>query len=117
MKPHITNLKHRQFAMLMEDAIQKMEEIPSDEKIQMLEKITELKNNKQALDEIYLNYQFKIKELSRLLDEYERVQQASRIHLRKMQLWLKAACAKMIKVFIFIGPTLYIVYESSFNIL
>lgn len=115
MKPHITNLKHRQFAMLMEDAIQKMEEIPSDEKIQMVEKITELKNNKQALDEIYFNYQVKIKELSYLLDEYDRVQQVSRIHLRKMQLWLKSACAKLIKVFIFIGPTLYIVYESSSN--
>ncbi len=115
MKPHITNLKHRQFAMLMEDAIQKMEEIPSDGKIQMVEKITELKNNKQALDEIYFNYQVKIKELSYLLDEYDRVQQVSRIHLRKMQLWLKSACAKLIKVFIFIGPTLYIVYESSSN--
>jgi len=99
MKPHITNLKHKQFAMMMEDAIRKMEEIPPDEKIQMVEKITELKNNKQALDEIYFNYQFKIQELSHLLDEYDRVQQASRIHLRKMQLWLKVTYAKVVKVF------------------
>lgn len=97
MKPHITNLKHRQFVMMIEDAMQKMEEIPSDEKIQMLEKITELKNNRQALEEVYFSYQIKIKELSHLLDEYERVQQASRIHLRKMQLWLKVVYSKLVK--------------------
>ena len=83
----------------MEDAIQKMEEIPSDEKAQVLEKMAELKNNKQALEEIYFNYQFKIKELSHLLDEYDKAQQVSRIHLRKMQLWLKSVYGKLIKTF------------------
>lgn len=89
MKPHITNFEHQKYCLLLEETILKMEKITIDEKIQVLEKITELKNNKQALEEIYLNYQFKIKELGHLLDEYERAQQISRINLRKLQMWLK----------------------------
>lgn len=53
----------------MEDAIQKMEEIPDEETVPVSEKITELKGNKKALKEIYTNYQLKLKELSNLLDE------------------------------------------------
>ncbi len=83
----------------MEGTIQKMTEITNEEKNQVSEKITELKTNKQALEEIYANYQFKLKELCNLLDEYERVQQVSRIHLRKMQLWLKFNYSKLIKEF------------------
>lgn len=89
MKPHVTNLQHQKYCMLLEKTIQKMEEITTDEKMQVLEKITALKNNKKALEEIYCNYQFKIKELSNLLDEYERAHQISRINLRKLQMWLK----------------------------
>lgn len=97
MKPHITNLKHQKFCMLMEDIILKMEDIPKEEKIGVTDKITELKSNKQALETIYSSYQFKLKELSNLLDEYERVQQASRIYLRKTQLWMKFTYCKMVK--------------------
>lgn len=89
MKPHVTNLQHQKYCMLLEKTIQKMEEITTNEKMQVLEKITALKNNKKALEEIYCNYQFKIKELSNLLDEYERAHQISRINLRKLQMWLK----------------------------
>lgn len=97
MKPHVTNLKHQQFCSLMENAIQKMEKIPDEEKIQIEEKITALINNKNALQEIYANYQFKLKELSNLLDEYEKTQQVSRIGLRKIQLWLKFAYTRLMK--------------------
>lgn len=72
MKPHITNLVHKKFSMLLEDTIQRLEEISIDEKQQLSEKITELKNNKQILEEIYSCYQFKLKELSHLLDDYEK---------------------------------------------
>lgn len=89
MKSHITNLKHQQFFSIMENTIVKMEEIPTNEKIHVLKEITELKNNKNELERIYADYQIKLKELSKLLDDYERVQHVSRIHLRKMQLWLK----------------------------
>lgn len=99
MKPHITNLTHQNFCKLLEDIIQKMEDIPIEEKIQVTEKITELKSNKNALEEIYANYQFKLKELRNLLDEYERVQQTSRIHLRKMQLWMKFTYGKLVRQF------------------
>lgn len=99
MKPHITNLNHKMFSLLIEETIQRMEEIPADEKSQVLEKIAELKNNKQALEEIYSNYQFKLKELSHLLDEYERTKQISRINLRKLQLWLKFNYSKLVKNF------------------
>lgn len=95
MKPHITNLEHQKYCMLLKETMQKMEEITADEKNQVLDKITELKNNKQALEEIYFNYQFKIKELSQLLDEYERAKQISRINLRKMQLWHKFTYNKL----------------------
>lgn len=94
MKPHITNLKHQQFALLMETTIKKIEELPIDDKIQVLEKLAELKSNRQTMEEIYSTYQLKIKELSLLLDEYDKAQQISRIHLRKMQLWLKFAYNK-----------------------
>ena len=97
MKPHITNLIHKKFSLLIEDTIQRMEQIPFDEKTQVLEKITELKNNKQALEEIYTSYQFKLKELSHLLDKYERTKQTSRINLRKLQLWLKFSYTKLVK--------------------
>lgn len=97
MKPHITNLKHQKYCMLLEETIQKMEVITIDEKIQVLEKITEIKNDKQVLEEIYFNYQFKIKELSHLLDEYEKTQQMSRINLRKLQLWLKFTYTRLVK--------------------
>lgn len=97
MKPHITNLEHQKFSLLMEDTIKKMEEIPNEEKTEVAEKITELKSNKQTLEEIYSTYQSKLKELRGLLDEYEKVQQLSRIHLRKMQLWLKFTYTKLIK--------------------
>ncbi|WP_026260360.1 hypothetical protein [Segetibacter koreensis] len=97
MKPHITNVKHKKFSMLMEDTIQKLEDIPDLEKKQVSEKIKELKNNKNALEEIYANYQVKLKEVSNLLDNYERTQQTSRIQLRKMQLWLKYTHTKLMK--------------------
>ena len=51
MKPHITNLTHKKFAKLIEDTIQRVEEISIDEKHELSEKITELKNNKQILEE------------------------------------------------------------------
>lgn len=100
MKPHITNLVHRKFSLLLEDTIQRIEQIPFDEKSQVLEKITELKNNKRALEEIYSSYQFKLKELSYLLDEYEKTKQVSRINLRKLQLWLKFSYVKLVKTFV-----------------
>ncbi len=99
MKPHITNLIHKKFSMLLEDTIQRMEEISIDEKDQVFQKVTELKDNKQVLEEIYFNYQIKIKELSHLLDEYERTKQISRINLRKLQLWLKFSYAKLVRNF------------------
>ncbi len=85
--------------MLLEDTIQRMEEISIDEKDQVFQKVTELKDNKQVLEEIYFNYQIKIKELSHLLDEYERTKQISRINLRKLQLWLKFSYAKLVRNF------------------
>lgn len=95
MKPHITNLNHKKFSLLVKDAIERMEEISVDEKRQVGEKITELENNKQVLEEIYSAYQSKIKELSDLLDDYERTRQMSRINLRKVQLWLKFSYTKL----------------------
>lgn len=95
MKPPVTNHKHQQFILLLEDNIQKMEEIPKEEKIQIVEKIKELKNNKQVLQDVFVKSQFKLKELSELLDEYEKVQQISRINIRKMQLWLKSTPSKL----------------------
>src|SRR3954469_22708720 len=97
MKPHITNLKHKKFLMLLEETSQKMAEIANEEKAGVIEKIGELNTKKQALEELYTSYQFKLKELSSLLDEYEKVQQASRIHLRKMQMWVKFGHPKLIK--------------------
>lgn len=97
MKPHITNLKHRQFCNLIESTIQKAEKIPGEEKMQVEEKITELVNSKEALEVIYADYQFKLKELSNLLDEYERVQHASRIRLRKIQLWFKFSYLRLVR--------------------
>ena len=97
MKPHITNLKHQQFCNLIESTIQKIEKIPGDEKMQVGEKITELINNKDALEVIYADYQFKLKELSNLLDEYERIQHVSRIRLRKIQLWLKFSYTRLVR--------------------
>ena len=85
--------------MQIEAIIEKMEEITGKEKIDVLEKISELKSSKESLDEIYANYQFKLKELSNLLDEYDNVQQASRIRLRKMQLLLKFTYSKLLKDF------------------
>ena len=85
--------------MQIEAIIEKMEEITPDEKIDVLEKISELKSNKESLDEIYANYQCKLKELSNLLDEYDNIQQASRIRLRKMQLLLKFTYSKLLKDF------------------
>lgn len=99
MKPHITNLKHQQFSKQIEYSLQKMEEIPDEEKMQVAEKIEELKSNKHALEGIYSSYQLKLKELSNLLDDYERTQHISRIRLRKMQLWLKFTYAKLTKEF------------------
>lgn len=99
MKPHVTNLKHQKFCFMIENTLQKLEKIPNEEKIEVLEKITELKSNKDALDEMYKNYQFKLKELSILLDEYDRLQQMTRIHLRKMQLLLKFTYSKLVKDF------------------
>lgn len=89
MKPHITNLTYQRFCALMEETFRKFETIPNENKIQVLEKITELESNKETLEQIYTSYQFKLKELRHLLDEYEKTQRALRIHLRKMQLWLK----------------------------
>lgn len=99
MKPHITNLTHKKFSMLIEDTIQRLEEKSIDEKDQLSEKITELKNNKQILEEIYSSYQFKLKELSHLLDDYERTKHTSRINLRKLQLRLKFGYNKLIRNF------------------
>lgn len=99
MKPHITNHQHQQFTLILEDYIKKMEEIPNEAKIQVAQKITELKNNKQALDEVYINYQLKLKELSFLLDDYETTHQIARINLRKIQLWFKFTYSKLIKGF------------------
>lgn len=83
--------------MMMEDIIQKLKEISNEEKVDVSEKITELTKNKQLLDEIYAEYQFKLKELVNLLDDYDKSQQISRIHLRKMQLWLKLTYSKLEK--------------------
>lgn len=99
MKPHTTNQQHQKFSSMLEDYIKKMEEIPNEAKIQVLQKITELQNNKQALDEIYANYQLKLKELGYLLDNYETTQQIARINLRKIQLWFKFTYSKVMKVF------------------
>lgn len=99
MKPHVTNLKHQKFSLLLEETIKKMEEIPKEDKSHVSEKITELQKNKHELNEIYVAYQIKLKELSTLLDEYDRVQQTSRIHLRKMQLWLKFTYNGLVKTF------------------
>lgn len=99
MKPHITNLAHKKFSMLMEDTIRRLEEISIDEKNQLSEKITELKNNKQILEELYSSYQSKLKELSHLLDDYEKTKHTSRINLRKLQLWLKFSYTKLIRNF------------------
>lgn len=99
MKPHVTNFKHKKFSALIDDAIQKMAQITNEEEAGLSEKITQLKTNKQNLEELYESYQTKLKELSQVLDEYERVQQASRVHLRKMQLWLKFTYPKVIKDF------------------
>ncbi|MEJ7680258.1 MAG: hypothetical protein WKG06_20870 [Segetibacter sp.] len=89
MKHHITNFEHQKYCMRMEETIQKIEKLTVEEKNQVFEKITEFKSNKLALEETYLTYQLKIKELSGLLDEYERIQQLSRINLRKLQTWMK----------------------------
>ena len=75
--------------MIIEQHIKKMEEVPDKGEINVLLKIAELKRNKQTLENIYLQYQLKLKELSYLLDEYETAHQISRINLRKIQLWLK----------------------------
>lgn len=99
MKPHVTNYKHQKFSLLIKETIQKMEEIRDEEKIQLSEKITDLKRNKQALDEIYANYQLKLKELSNLLEDYEKTQQISKINLRIIQRGLKFAYTKLIKGF------------------
>ncbi len=79
----------------MEAAIEKMEEIPDEEKADIASKISELKNNRQTLERTYREYQLKLKELSQLLDEYDKSQQISRINLRKAQLWLKFSYRKM----------------------
>ncbi len=100
MKPHVTNLDHKKFSLLIEETIQRIEEVPIEEKKQVLEKITELKNNKHLIEEIYSDYQLKLKELSHLLDEYERTKQISRINLRKLQLWLKFSYTKLVKNFV-----------------
>jgi hypothetical protein len=94
MKPHITNLQHQKFCILIEDVLQKLNQIPAAENIQLTEKIAELQNNRQSLEDLYSDYQVKLKQLRGLLGEYEKVQQLSRIHLRKMQLWLKVASNK-----------------------
>lgn len=100
MKPHITNFKHQKFKILLENNIQKLEKVPPLQKTEVTEKITELKSNKRALEKIYSNYQLKLKELSKLLEDYEKVQHTSRTNLRKMQLWLKCSCSKVMKVFL-----------------
>ena len=100
MKPHVTNLDHKKFSLLIGETIQRIEEVPIEEKKQVLEKIIELKNNKHLLEEIYSDYQLKLKELSHLLDEYERTKQISRINLRKLQLWLKFSYTKLVKNFV-----------------
>ncbi len=46
MKPHVTNLDHKKFSLLIGETIQRIEEVPIEEKKQVLEKIIELKNNK-----------------------------------------------------------------------
>lgn len=97
MKPHITNLKHQQFCKLMEKAIQEIEKMPDEQKMQVREKAAELINDKDALEGIYADYQFKLKELSHILDQYDRKQHVSRINLRKMQLWLRFSFLKSVK--------------------
>lgn len=97
MKSHVTNHTHQQFIVLLNENIQKMQEIPHEKNIQVSQKITELNSNKQALEETYANYQLKLKELSNLLDDYETTKQVARINLRKIQLWLKFTYSKLIK--------------------
>ncbi len=99
MKLHVTNHTHRKFIVLLDENIQKMQEIPNEKKIQVSQKITELKSNKQALEEIYANYQLKLKELSNLSDDYETTKQVARINLRKIQMWFKFTYSKLIKGF------------------
>ena len=99
MKPHVTNFTHQNFILLLENNIHKMEEIPNEQKSAVLEKIAELKNNKDALEEIYTNYQLKLKELSNLLDDYEKTHRNLRTNLRKVQLWLKCSYSKILNDF------------------
>lgn len=97
MKLHVTNHKHQQFILLIDDTLHKIEEKKSvDDNRELTEKITELQNNKLALQELYSNYQFKLKELSTLLDEYTKTQQTTRINLRRIQLWLKFSTVKLV---------------------
>ena len=89
MKPHVTNLKHQKFCLLFENVFHKMKGMSLEDNAELTEKMAELRNSREALEDLYSDYQSKLKQLCNLLEEYEKARQSSRIQLRKMQLWLK----------------------------
>ena len=95
MKPPITNLKHKQFCLLIETVLQNLKDRTSDENDEMSVKMAELETNKQGLEDLYSDYQLKLKQICELLEKYEKLHQSTRIQLRKMQLLLKFKCDKV----------------------